>query len=210
LKVTPLSRSFYEPSAEKVAAALLGHWLIRNLPSGPCGGPIVETEAYLDGDPASHGYGGPRVRNRIMYGPPGYCYVYLIYGFHCCVNAVCMPPGHPEAVLIRAIEAEFGVDTMKQNRHAATEVGLTSGPGKLCSALAIDRKFTGADLCDATSPLFIAKNPNAGQFRRSHGPTIISARIGITKAADLPLRFYLAGSRFISRPARATAVPSSR
>jgi DNA-3-methyladenine glycosylase len=209
LKMVPLSRSFYEPSAAKVAPLLLGHWLIHNLPDGPCGGPIVETEAYLEGDPASHGYGGQRVRNRPMYGLPGYAYVYLIYGFHFCVNAVCKPAGFPEAVLIRAIETEFGVETMRQNRPAATHFGLTNGPGKLCSALAIDRKLDSVDLCDATSPLFIAKNPNVAQFRREHGPIVVSTRIGITKAAELPLRFCLEGSQFISRPARAAAAPSN-
>jgi DNA-3-methyladenine glycosylase len=206
--VKPLPRSFYEPSASEVAPQLLGHWLIRNLPSGPCGGPIVETEAYLEGDPASHGFGGERVRNRPMYGPPGYCYVYLIYGFHFCVNAVCCCAGCPEAVLIRAIEAKFGVETMRQNRQAATPVALTNGPGKLCSALAIDRKLTGVDLCDASSPLFIAKNPDFARFRRQRGPVIISTRIGVTKAAALPMRFYLGGSRFISRPARGDAASS--
>jgi DNA-3-methyladenine glycosylase len=207
--LTPLPRSFYEPSAEEVAPLLLGHWLIRNLPSGPCGGPIVETEAYLVDDPASHGYGGERVRNRPIYGPPGHCYVYLIYGFHFCVNAVCRPAGCAEAVLIRAIEPKLGLETMRLNRQAPTDFALTNGPGKLCKALAIDRKFDGADLCDSSLPLFIARNPNLAQFRRQRGPVVISTRIGITKAAALPLRFYLSGSLFISRPARRVAAPSN-
>ena len=134
----PLPRSFYEPSAEAVAPLLLGHWLIRNLPSGPCGGPIVEAEAYLADDPASHGFGGETARNRAMYGPPGRAYVYLIYGFHFCVNAVCRPAAQAEAVLIRAIEAEFGLELMRQNRHVPSAIQLTNGPGKLCAALAID------------------------------------------------------------------------
>jgi DNA-3-methyladenine glycosylase len=208
--MTPLPRSFYEPSAAKVAPRLLGHWIIRNLPSGPCGGPIVETEAYLVGDPASHGFGGERVRNRPLYGPPGYCYVYLIYGFYFCVNAVCCRPGCAEAVLIRAIEPATGLETMRQNRDSATPVGLTNGPGKLCSAMAIDRKLDGVDLCDASSPLFIARNPNLARFRRERGPIAISTRIGITKAATLPLRFYLSASPFISRLGRAAAAPSTQ
>jgi DNA-3-methyladenine glycosylase len=207
--LTPLPRSFYEPSAEAVAPRLLGHWLIRNLPAGPCGGPIVETEAYLADDPASHGFGGPRARNRSMYGPPGHGYVYLIYGFHSCVNAVCRRPGCAEAVLIRAIEAKLGLETMRQNRPAATAIALTNGPGKLCAALAIDRKLDGVDLCDASSPLFIARSPELAQFRRRRGPVASSTRIGITKAAALPLRFYLGASPFISRPARPGAAPSS-
>jgi DNA-3-methyladenine glycosylase len=188
---------------------LLGHWLIRNLPGGQCGGPIVETEAYLADDPASHGFGGERTRNRIMYGPPGFCYVYLIYGFHYCVNAVCCGPGCAEAVLIRAIEAEVGLETMNQNRHAPAPYALTNGPGKLCQALAIDRKSNGADLCDASSPLFIARSALVSRFRKQRGPIEVSTRIGITKAAALPLRFYLRDSPFISRAARAIAAPST-
>jgi DNA-3-methyladenine glycosylase len=205
----PLPVSFYEPSAEEVAPLLLGHWLVRNLPSGPCGGPIVEVEAYLTGDPASHGFGGERRRNRPLYGPPGRAYVYLIYGFHCCANVVCRPAGCAEAVLIRALEVGTGLEAMRRNRPAATTFALTNGPGKLCAALAIDRTLDGVDVCDVSSPLFIAKNPNLAQFRRRRGPLVISPRIGITKAAGLPLRFYLSGSPFLSRPALSGAAPSS-
>ena len=108
MKFVLLPQSFYEPSAEVVAPRLLGQWLIRKTPNGFCGGPIVETEAYLIDDPASHGFVGETVRNRVMYGPPGRAYVYLIYGAHFCVNADCQGVGRAEAVLIRAIEAEFG------------------------------------------------------------------------------------------------------
>jgi DNA-3-methyladenine glycosylase len=205
----PLPRSFYEPSAAAVAPLLLGHWLIRNTPHGPCGGPIVEVEAYHSDDPASHAFGGQTARNRVMYGPPGHAYVYLIYGFHFCVNAVCRPAGRAEAVLIRAIEAEVGLEAMRQNRQAATTFALTNGPGKLCAALAIDRELDGVDVCDAAAPLFIARNPHVGRFRRQRGPVAASARIGITKAASLPLRFYLGGSPFMSRRVRASAAPSS-
>jgi DNA-3-methyladenine glycosylase len=204
----PLARSFYEPSAEAVAPLLLGHWLIRNLPSGPCGGPIVEVEAYMAEDPASHAFGGETKRNRVMYGPPGHAYVYLIYGFHFCVNAVCRRAGCAEAVLIRALEAEEGLDAMRLNRPANTNFALTNGPGKLCAALAIDRKLDGVDLCDASSPLFIARNPNLARFRSKSGPVVASARIGLTKAADLPLRFFLSGSPFLSRRERTGAAPS--
>ena len=144
-----------------------------------------------------------------MYGPPGRAYVYLIYGFHFCVNAVCRPAGCAEAVLIRAIEAEMGLDAMRQNRAASTPIALTNGPGKLCAALAVDRTLDGVDLCDASSPLYIARNPALARFRRQRGPAAISVRIGLTKAASLPLRFYLGGSLFISRRARADAAPSS-
>src|SRR5580658_9290424 len=112
----PLARSFYEPSAQTVAPRLLGHWLMRNLPSGPCGGPIVEVEAYHEEDPASHAFGGQTARNQAMYGPPGHAYVYLIYGFHCCVNAVCRRAGCAEAVLIRAVEVVACLEAMRQNQ----------------------------------------------------------------------------------------------
>ena len=195
----PLPRRFYLPSAKVVAPALLGHWLIRNTASGPCGGPIVETEAYLVGDPACHGAPGPTARNRVMFGEPGHGYVYLIYGFYFCMNAVCQPPGVAEAVLIRAVEAAVGEEFMRQRRPVEAARNLTNGPGKLCLAMAIDRGLDGVDLCDAASPLFIARNPAVEAFRRERGPMVTGKRIGLTKAADLALRFYLAGSPFVSR-----------
>jgi DNA-3-methyladenine glycosylase len=199
MKFVPLPRSFYEPSAEVVAPLLLGHWLIRNTPEGPCGGPIVETEAYLSDDPACHAAPGKTVRNRSMWGTPGRSYVYLIYGFHFCFNAVCRPAGIAEAVLVRAIEPAVGEKLMQQQRPVATLRHLTGGPGKLCSALNIERDLDGADLCDAKSPLFIAQNPTIGLFRKQRGPSITTTRVGITKAADLPLRFYLDGSPFVTK-----------
>jgi DNA-3-methyladenine glycosylase len=196
-----LPQSFYEPSAEVVARRLLGQWLVRRTAKGLCGGPIVETEAYLAEDPASHGFGGETARNRAMYGPPGRAYVYLIYGFHFCVNAVCQRAGRAEAVLIRAIEAACGQGLMRKNRPVAESIALTNGPGKLCAALAIDRRLDGADLCDGQSELFVAANPDLKPFRRERGPIIRTTRIGIRRAAELRLRFYLGGSAFISRRA---------
>ena len=192
-----LPQSFYEASAEVVAPRLLGHWLIRQTAEGFCGGPIVETEAYLVDDPASHAFSRQTARNRVMFGPPGFAYVYFIYGAHCCVNAVCRPEGHAEAVLIRAIEAEFGQPLMQQNRPVPTRLALTSGPGKLCAALQIDRTLNGAALYEASSPLMIAQNPDVKTFCSKRGPIRTSGRIGITKAADLPLRFYLEKSAFV-------------
>src|SRR6185437_9390062 len=194
---SPLARSFFEPSAEYVAPELLGHFLIRNTPDGPCGGAIVETEAYLVGDPACHGAPGPTKRNRVMFGHPGHAYVYLIYGFHFCVNAVCRPAGIAEAVLIRAVEVNFGGELMAVHRPTNKQRELTSGPGKLCQAMNITRSLDGIDLCDAHSVLFIAQNPELKKFRKEKGPRITTTRIGITKAAALPLRFYLAGSEFV-------------
>lgn len=205
----PLPPDFYEPSAETVAPQLLGHWLIRKTAKGFCGGPIVETEAYLgEADPASHSFRGKTERNQVMFGPGGRAYVYLIYGFHFCVNAVCRGAGVAEAVLIRAIEAEFGTALMQANRPVATPILLTNGPGKLCAALGINRKLDGENLCDAQGGLFIAMNPEVEMFRKERGPIVTTTRIGLTKAADFHLRYYLGGSPFISKRAplrRATA-----
>jgi DNA-3-methyladenine glycosylase len=181
-----------------VAPALLGHWLIRKTPNGPCGGPIVETEAYLVGDPACHGAPGPTARNRVMFGAPGHGYVYLIYGNYFCMNAVCRPPGVAEAVLIRAVEVALGEEFMRRRRPVDGTRDLTNGPGKLCQAMDIDRGLDGVDLCDAKAPLFIARNPAVEKFRKERGPMVTTARIGLTKAVDLPLRFYLEGSAFVS------------
>ena len=184
----PLPRSFYEPSADKVAPKLLGHLLLRNTPQGLTGGPIVEAEAYLFEDPASHSFRGETTRNRSMYGPPGHAYVYFIYGVHWCVNAVCCPKGVGEAILIRAIEPAVG------NLPRST-----NGPGKLCAALNIAHALDGVDLCDQASGLFIAANPNLKPFLKERGPVVRTTRIGITKSAELPLRFCLKKSPFLSR-----------
>jgi len=204
-KLVPLPRSFYLPSAKAVAPELLGHWLVRNTAAGPSGGPIVETEAYLLDDPACHGAPGLTPRNRVMFGPPGHGYVYLIYGYHFCVNAVCQPAGVAEAVLIRALEPVHGEAFLRQHRPVAKVRELTNGPAKLCAAMDIDRKLDGVDLCDATSPLFIARNPQVEAFRQARGPLRTTTRVGITRAATLPLRFYLGGSEFVSRRAVAAA-----
>lgn len=201
----PLPRRFFEPSAREVARKLLGHFLVRRTPEGPCGGLIVETEAYLANDPACHAAPGLTPRNRVMFGPPGHAYVYLIYGFHYCVNAVCQPCNVAEAVLIRAVEAGMGHESMLSRRHVDGVESLTNGPGKLCQAMAITRELDGTDLCDAKSVLCILENPDWKAVRRKLGPVVRTARVGITKAASLPLRYYLDGSRFVSRKAPAAA-----
>ena len=199
---TPLPQSFYQPSAQVVAPRLLGHWLIRKTAKGVCGGPIVETEAYLTDDPAAHGFGRETPRSRVMYGPPGRAYIYFIYGNHFCANVVCHRPGVAEAVLIRAVEAEFGEDLMLVNRPVAKAILLTNGPGKLCAAMAIDRRFNEVNLFDGEAALLIACNPHVKKFRQERGPVVTTTRIGLTKAAHLDLRYYLGGSAFISRPAQ--------
>jgi len=160
---------------------------------------IVETEAYIVDDPACHGYGGESARNRSMYGPPGHAYVYFIYGVYWCANAVCRPKGVAEAVLIRAVEPVVGIDLMRKRRTVAHDKQLTNGPGKLCTALEINRTLDGADLCDTNSSLWIAHNPEHKKLLLSKGPMITTTRIGITRAAHLPLRFYLKGSPWVSK-----------
>ena len=159
----------------------------------------MEVEAYLSNDPACHAAPGLTARNRVMFGHPGHGYVYLIYGYHFCVNAVCRPVGVAEAVLIRAIEPKFGEEFMRHERPLARRRDLTNGPAKLCEALGIDRGLDGVDICDPNSVLFIGENAKVEEFRRKRGPVVTTTRIGITKAAALPLRFYLAGSEFVSR-----------
>jgi DNA-3-methyladenine glycosylase len=206
----PLPRSFYQPSARTVATQLLGHWLIRNTPAGPCGGVIVETEAYLTGDPACHGFPGPTARNRALFGAPGHGYVYLIYGYHFCANAVCRPTGVAEAVLIRAIEPTFGQELLRRQRLVTELRNLTNGPAKLCEAMQIDRSQDGIDLCDSNSALFIARNPRVEDFRKDYGPIITTPRIGITRAAAMPLRFFLEGSVYVSQRKPRSVPPLSR
>lgn len=201
--LTPLPTTFFEPSAEVVAPRLLGHWLIRRTPTGFSGGVIVETEAYLAHDPACHGFKRETLRNRSMYGPPGRAYVYFIYGNHWCFNAVCRPAGFAEAVLVRAIEPSFGHAWMQRQRSgAANLIDLTNGPAKLCAALGIDRICDGVDLCDPESPVLIATNPRYKHWRSKRGPVVTTHRIGLTKAADWPLRYYFDRSPSVSRRVR--------
>ena len=195
----PLPRQFYSPSAQLVAPRLLGHLLIRNSPEGRSVGAIVETEAYLSNDPACHAARGKTERNRVMWGRPGSAYVYLIYGLHFCVNAVCRPEGVAEAVLIRAVEPIVGEALMQARRPVSRTKDLANGPAKLCAALDITRQQDGVDLCANDSPLVIGRNPQAKIYRKRRGPIIARPRIGISRATDLLLRFYLSGSEFVSR-----------
>lgn len=199
MEFSPLPREFYAPSAKIVAPLLLGHYLLRRTENGLCGGEIVETEAYLSDDPACHAYKRETPRNRAMWGQHGHAYVYLIYGYHFCFNAVCQPRGVAEAVLVRAIEPSFGRDILKENRPTLRERDLTNGPAKFCAAMQIDRALDGADICHSEAPLFIAKNPQRERFIEENAPLITTTRIGITQAADWPLRFYLDGSEFVSK-----------
>jgi DNA-3-methyladenine glycosylase len=197
---SPLPFSFYEPSAKLVAPRLLGHLLLRRTPDGHwAGGTIVETEAYLANDPACHGFRRETPRNRSMYGPPARAYVYFIYGNYFCFNAVCAPQGMAEAVLVRAIEPLFGIPWMQRNRPVGKLRELTSGPAKLCLALQVKRELDGTNLDSTHSTLVIAWNPGLKSFLRKRGAVVTTTRVGLSVAADLPLRFYLEGSEFVSR-----------
>lgn len=187
---TLLERDFYARPAVEVARDCLGQILVH----GRTAGRIVEVEAYLGTeDRAAHAWNGVTPRTRVIFGPPGHAYVYFIYGMYECLNFVAEPVGQAGCVLIRALEPLAGIPTMRRRRPAAKRIeDLASGPGKLTLAMGITRQFNGADL--VTGPL---------QLRRPHEPLPIdirtTPRIGITHCADWPLRFVVAGNRFVSR-----------
>jgi DNA-3-methyladenine glycosylase len=185
-----LTREFFSRPVHAVAPELIG---VELLVAG-VGGRIVETEAYDHEDPAAHGYRGKTERNASMFGPPGHAYVYRSYGIHWCVNFVCEGEGVASAVLIRALEPTRGLDQMRRRRGLDTERLLCAGPGRLCQALAITRDHDGLPL----------DRPPFELVERSGEPELVRGpRIGITRATDLPWRYGLAGSRFLSRPLRA-------
>jgi DNA-3-methyladenine glycosylase len=194
--VRPFPRSFYTQDTCAVAQKLLGQQVRRRLPSGEMlTGIIVETEAYMTGDPACHAYRGETPRNRTMFGPPGHAYVYFTYGLHMMLNVVCGPVGVAEAVLIRALEPQEGIDTMRENRAGIVqERSLTNGPGKLAQALGLTRlRDDGADITDAAGDLVVAPY--------EYGPIemIQTTRIGISQGGDRPWRYYIRGNAFVSR-----------
>jgi DNA-3-methyladenine glycosylase len=199
LKLPPLPRSFYDRDPRLVSFDLLGKVLVRRNRRKLLMGRIVEVEAYLgQDDPAAHSFVGRTARNAVLWGPPGFSYVYFIYGNHYCFNVSCLPDGEAGGVLFRALEPLAGIEDMARARELSLEESkdlrkLTSGPGRLAEALGItcDRD-NGKDLTSARSDLWIAEDGfSTGEIQKT-------PRIGITKAADLPLRFLLTGNRFVS------------
>ena len=181
--MTALELSFFARSVHEVAPELVGATLLVD----GVGGTIVEVEAYHRTDPASHAFGGPTARNASMFGPPGHAYVYRSYGIHWCLNLVCEDAG---AVLLRALEPLRGLDVMRARRGLDDPRLLCAGPGRLCQALGVTREHDGLPL-DAAP--FALQPPRAGV------DVVTGPRIGITRAVDLPWRYGLAGSRFLSR-----------
>lgn len=190
-----LPPEFYARDTADVARALLGCVLETRLNEKVTSGRIVEVEAYVGpDDPAAHGYGNRRTpRNEAMFGPPGFSYVYFIYGKHWCFNAVTERNGFPAAVLIRALEPVSGINAMKRRRRKEKAELLCAGPARLCQALGIDRELNGCALADG--PVRILRGERITPAQIESGP-----RIGISKAADWPLRFFVRGSKWLSRP----------
>jgi DNA-3-methyladenine glycosylase len=197
--IQPLDRAFYARSPRRVARELLGKVLVRDGGKTRLAARIVEVEAYLGAnDPAAHSYAGKTARNAVLFGPPGYAYVYFIYGNHYCLNVSCERDGKAGGVLFRALQPLEGIEEMARARDVELQgprdlVRLTSGPGRLAEAFGITRARDNG--CDLTSPDSGLRIGDDG-FRR--GKIQITPRIGISKAADQPLRYILAGNEFVS------------
>jgi DNA-3-methyladenine glycosylase len=198
-KLSPIAREFYNRDPRLVGPDLLGKVLVRRENKGILAGRIVEVEAYLgQDDAAAHSAAGRTARNQVMFGPPGHIYVYFIYGNHFCLNVSCLPEGMAGAILFRALEPLEGIAPMAQARglavgHPRDLRKLTSGPGRLAEAFGVTRiRDNGKDLTSPRADLFIADD----HYRPARVST--TARIGITKAADLPLRYLIADNQFVS------------
>ncbi len=198
-----LDRSFYDRDPREVAHDLLGKLLIRRVGSQLLVGRVVETEAYLGkDDPAAHSYRGKTDRNAVMFGPPGFAYVYFIYGMHFCLNVSCLPEGIAGAVLFRAMEPVSGIDRMARLRNVALPEEprlsllrtLTSGPGRMAAALDVTRlRDNGKDLTNSRkSDLWLADDGHRVER------IVATPRIGITKAVEHPLRYVVAGNPYVS------------
>jgi len=198
-----VQREFYDRDPRRVSRDLLGKVLVRKEGKKRLAARIVEVEAYLgQNDLAAHAAAGRTARNAVLFGPPGHAYVYFIYGNHYCLNASCLPDGVAGGILFRAAEPLYGIKEMARLRDISVDGkralrNLTSGPGRLAEAFGITRaRDNGKDLTTTDSDLFIADD--GYRVRR----VLTTARIGITKAAGLPLRYLIAGNEFVSGPKR--------
>jgi DNA-3-methyladenine glycosylase len=185
----PLRRSFFARDVNAVARDLIGATMLFD----GVGGRIVEVEAYHHTDPAAHSFNGPTTRNAVMFGPPGHAYVYRSYGIHWCVNFVCEEEGSASAVLIRALDPTVGLPAMRRRRRLQDARLLCAGPGRVCQALGITGTHNG---------LALDKAPFELSLRIEDAPIVVGPRIGISKAVELPWRYGLEGSRFLSKPFR--------
>jgi DNA-3-methyladenine glycosylase len=193
--IRPLQRSELPSRTITLARFLIGKVIVHDLPAGRLSGRIVETEAYPPGDPAGHHFRGPTPRIRSMYLAQGHVYVFFNYGAHFMLNVVSEPPGTAAAILIRALEPLDGIELMQYHRNTNRLLDLTRGPGRLAAAFRIDRRHDGLDLCDP-GPLWL------GAIAAPAGPIAKTVRVGITRAAERPLRFYERGNPFVSGPKR--------
>jgi DNA-3-methyladenine glycosylase len=208
--IHPLPRVFFARDPRRVARQLLGKVLIREFPGLKLTARIVEVEAYLGAeDPAAHAAAGRTLRNAVLFGPPGHAYIYFIYGNHYCLNVSCEPEGKAGGVLFRALEPLSGIEEMARSRGVKLRgpqdwPKLTAGPGRLCQAFGITRvQDNDRDLTSPKAGLWIGDD--ACRPRR----IAVTPRIGITKAADMPLRYLIAGNRFVSASTRFLS-PSQR
>ncbi|KJS16071.1 MAG: 3-methyladenine DNA glycosylase [Peptococcaceae bacterium BRH_c4b] len=190
-----LPSEFYARDTVLVARELLGHVLVHDTPEGLTAGRIVETEAYLQGDPACHASRGMTPRNRVMFGPPGHAYVYIIYGMHHCFNVVTAREGVGEAVLIRALEPLEGIPLMQVRRGKEKLKDLCRGPAMLVQAMGISRNNNGEDMVVGVGGrLFVCRGEAVGE-----DDLVTTTRVGINQGVELPLRFYIKGDNYISR-----------
>lgn len=191
-----LRKAFFARSVLEVAPDLIGATFLVD----GVGGVITEVEAYHHTDPAAHSYRGPTARNAVMFGPPGFAYIYRSYGIHWCLNFVCEEAGSAAAVLIRALEPSHGIPAMRRRRGLHDERLLCSGPGKLTEALGITDKHYGLAL----------DQPPIALYARAAEPDVVAGvRIGITKAVELPWRYGLRGSKFLSKPFAEVSAPAA-
>jgi DNA-3-methyladenine glycosylase len=215
---SPLPREFFLRDARTVARQLIGKLLVRRAGRRLLVGRIVEAEAYLGlRDPGSHAFRGPTERNRVLFGPPGYAYVYFIYGNHYCTNISCHPEGDPGCVLLRALEPIAGLAEMAANRGLplsepptiAQRKALTSGPGRLSEALGITRPaHNGLDLCSKVSTLYFSGDVAGDEGRPPR--VVATTRINVTAAPHDRWRFIAMGSDFISGPASSPKHPVNK